>query len=200
MSNRDPVKFQNLVFQLGQHPANLAILPLGQHDANPRAVPLFFQFADVLRFHFSIRKPDPGRQLLQIGHAGVTGHQGFIGFFDADARVHQLMGQVAVVGHQQQTFAGLVQSADSIDPLGHVGNQIEGPRSAGRVVIGAKVPGRFVHQPVDFALGFDNFVIDGDLLLIGVNLGAQFPSDDAIDAHAAAGDESVAMTREPAPA
>ena len=82
--------------------------------------------------------------------------------------MHQVAGQVAVVGHQQQPLAVLVEPADGVDALLDVRHQVDRARAAGRVVVGAEVAARLVDQPVDERLRSGmRLAIDGDLLAPG---------------------------------
>ena len=110
------------------------------------------------------REPDAGDQLPQVRRVRLAGDLHVVGLLDAEARVHQLLGQVAVVGQQQQALAVLVEPADGVDALIDVRDQVEGQRPAGGVVVGAEVAARLVDRPVDVLLGPDGMVVDGDLV------------------------------------
>ena len=75
------------------------------------------------------------------------------------------MGQVAVVGQEQQAFALLIEPAHGVNALIDVRHQIDGPRPAGGIVIGAQVAGRLVDKPVDGAFAVYLLAVDPDLLV-----------------------------------
>src|SRR5579884_2074729 len=116
-----------------------------------------------------------------------------IGLLDAEARMHELVGEIAVVGQQQQPLAILIESADGIDAFMDVRHKVHRSRPTGGIVVGAEVAARLVDKPVDQALDFQRLAIDLDLLLLGVNLGAQLADNTAIDGNTATEDQLLAV-------
>jgi hypothetical protein len=53
------------VAELGEHPANLALLALGKHQLQPRRLTLAADNARSLGAHFPVGEPDPLGQLRQ---------------------------------------------------------------------------------------------------------------------------------------
>ena len=87
---------------------------------------------DALRLDVAVAQPDALEELLPGPRAvGCAGHLDQVGLLDAEARVHQPIGQVAVVGQQQQPLAVLVEPADGVDALADVRHQVDRP-AAGR--------------------------------------------------------------------
>ena len=119
----------------------------------------------------------------------MTGHLHQIRLLDAEARVHQLERQVAVVGQEQQAFAVLVEPADGVDALRHMRHEIDGARPAGGIVIGAEVAARLVDEPVDRPLDMQRLAIDGDGLFARLDLRAEFAHHLSIDRDTAAHDQ-----------
>ena len=134
--------------------------------------PWLFSRLTRRRLDVAVAEPDALEQLVagpRVG--GLAGHLDEVGLLDAEARVHQPIGQVAVVGQQQQPLAVLVEPADGVDALADVRHQVDGQRPAGRVVIGAEVAARLVDQPVDRLFRVpDRLAIDGDALLARIDL------------------------------
>ena len=92
----------------------------------------------------------------------------------------QAVGELAVIGHDHQAGAVLIQPADRIDPLGDLGEEIDDPGPARRVEVGGHVTLGLVDGEVDDLLKPDRFAIDGDPGL-GVYPGAELADDLAID-------------------
>ena len=185
--------------QLGQHPANLAVLALVEHDLQPGAFALRFQPLDAAGADVAVAEPDALEQLLHVLAARLAGHLHLIRFLDAETRVHQPKGQVAIVGQQQQALAVLVEPADRVDALADVRHQIDGQRPAGRIVVGAEVAARLVDQPVDGLFAVQRLAIDAHFLR-RVRPWCPARGRPAIDADAAADDEFSQCRREPTPA
>ena len=83
-----------------------------------------------------------------------------------------MIGEIAVVGQQQQALAVLVESADGVDALADMRHQIDGERPAGRIVIGAQIAARLVDEPVDELFDVQRLAIDADGFA-GFDLGAE---------------------------
>jgi hypothetical protein len=189
----DALQPQHLVVELGEHPANLAVLPLAEHDPQPRPVALRLDAADALGLDLAVRQPDAVEQLLEVVRGRLAGDEYQVGLLDLVPRVHQGVGEFAVVGHQQHPLARLVEAADGVDALLDVRDQVgrEGP--SGGVVVGAEVAGRLVNHPVDGLLGPHRLVVHRDLLQDGIDLRAEVGDDLAVELDAAGGDQGVAV-------
>ncbi len=75
----------------------------------------------------------------------------------------QAIGEVAVIGHDNQPLAALVQATDVVDP--QVGpNQVNHTCSAIRVFVGRKHSRRLVEHEVLQFLAADSFAIDANFL------------------------------------
>ena len=142
--------------------------------------------------HLAFSQANAFQQLLQIFPSRGAGHLHQIRLVDAETRVHQPMGQVAVVGQQQHAFAVLIEPAHRVNALIDMGYQIDGPGPARRIEVGAQVAARLVDHPPDGLFAVNLLAVDEDLAGV-VNLGAQFAHHGTVDGHMAAGDEFVAM-------
>src|SRR5262245_49084883 len=87
----------DLVPKSGQHAADLAVLALVEDDAQPLAVALLLERLHAPRLDVSLCKIDTREQLLNILAARLAGHLHEIALVDAEARVHEAIGQLAVV-------------------------------------------------------------------------------------------------------
>src|SRR5690348_6338792 len=107
--------------------------------------------------------------------------------------MHETMREIAIVGQEEQAFAVLVESADGVYTLSDLRHQVDGERTAGRIVVRAQEAARLVDEPVDELLGTHRFAVEGHLLLRR-DARAQFGDDIAVDRDAASTNELVALT------
>ena len=84
----------------GQHPPDFTVLTFAQDDAQPRTITLFLEPTCGGRFDVPFSEKHAGEQLLNVLGVGGTGHENIITFRDPEARVHQFMGEVTIVGEQ----------------------------------------------------------------------------------------------------
>ncbi len=96
----DALQAQDLVTQLGQHAADFAILAFIQDDSQPGAFALVFYPVRLASLHVTLAQPDAFEQALQIFRRGMTGHLDEIRLIDSEARMHQAIGEIPVVGHK----------------------------------------------------------------------------------------------------
>ena len=117
------------------HPADLPVFALSDGNGHHIAVfRLCQQTAPGRQKALSVQLNRPGKGLLRRGQAGLVRrelHQ--ILLIDLMGGVHQMVGQLAVVGEQQQALGMHIQPPHGIDPLGHIPDQI-GHRPAARFV------------------------------------------------------------------
>ena len=187
-AHADPLQSLHLVPDPGQQAANLAVLPLGQHNFQQRAVPLGFDERRRLGGEPSFREVHPLLQLIDNLARGDPRDLHAVDLFDLEAGVGQAMGQLPVVGDQQQPFAVLIQSPDGEQPLGRLGEQVDHPGTSLGIAVGAEHPGRLVDEVVRPAVNVEPFAIEADILHVGIDAGPQFGDGLTIDGHAARGD------------
>jgi hypothetical protein len=133
---------------------------------------------------------DAGAEACEGFFVGTAADFDEIFFGDVRAGFRKFLGEGAVVGEEEEAFAGVVEAADGIDALGeraeklHDGGAALGIRDGGYVAFG------FVEHEVEEALGrLDGFAIDADGVSIGIGLGAEFGDDLAVEGDAARGDD-----------
>ncbi len=178
--------------QPGQHAANLAVLALVEDDLQPGALTLRLQAAHPSGADVAIAEPDALEQLLDVFACRPAGYLNLIRFLDAEARMHETVGQVAIVGQQQQTLTVFVEPAHGVDALADVRHQIDGARPAGRIEVGAEVAARLIDQPVDELLAVQRLAIDAHRI-VGFDLRAQLADNQAIHADAATDNQLFAV-------
>jgi hypothetical protein len=181
--DRDPRQGHDLVAELGQHPPNFAILPFREHHLQQGGLSLAAGLTNPLGPGLPLGEPDPILELPQVLLVGLPGDQDAVDLLDAIARVCQAIGEVAVVGQQDQPGAVLVQSADREDALSDSGKQIDHPGTPRRIGVGRDVASRLVDGEVNQSFLANRLTIDGDLVAIGIHPGSEFPSDLTVDGH-----------------
>ena len=121
-------------------------------------------------------------------------HVGQVGLDHPVRRVHQQVGQLAVVGQQQQALAVGVQSPDVEEPLGPVRDEVGDGGAAAVIRHGAQHPrglfsGQVDQVGADDRCGRRRRAIDRGR---GVDPGAELVDDHAVDRDPAVGDQLFA--------
>ena len=176
------------------HVADLPRPPLVQRNRHQRLI--------LARAEARVDETDHGwgRAAALDGHAAaqplegvVAGHAtdpGVVLAFHFVARVQQAGREVAVVGEQQQALRVVVEAANRVDVLAHVGQQVEDRRPLLGVLPGGHVAARLVEQDVPVARGdADPLPVHADVVASGVCPRAKFLDRHAVDRHAAVQDE-----------
>lgn len=192
-ADRDPFQIKDFVSKLGKHAANFTVFPFGQDYLDPLTVTLGFQHFDMARAGFAVAEPNAFGEFGKAFRGGLSGHLDFVGFFDSVAWVRQFESKVTIVGQKQESFAFFVETADRIDPLGHMLDQINRPGATTGIMVGADVTFGLVDKPINDFLGPDRFAINGNGLA-GCNLGSETFDDNAIQGDASSPDEIVALS------
>ena len=108
----------------------------------------------------------------------------------------QQVGQLAVVGDEDQSFAHPVEPTDGKQPL-VAGNEIDHSRSSRGIVVGGDGADRLVEHVDDPLRMRQSLTIDPDLLTKRIDPGSQFGDDLAIDFDAALSDQLLAAAAAP---
>ena len=103
---------QHLVTHAGQQAADLAVHAFAEDDLQPGAVLLMRFDADLLHPGNAFGQMDPAPQLVEHLRRRPAGNLGQIDLLDAIAGMRQAIGQFAVVGDQDQSFAVQIEPAD----------------------------------------------------------------------------------------
>ena len=73
-------------------------------------------------------------------------------------------------------------------------HEVNGERSAGRIVVGAQIAARLIHQPIDRPLGVNRLPIHADFVLVRLQFAAQLAHRLAVDADPAGGNQFLALS------
>ena len=97
--------------------------------------------------------------------------------------MHELESQVAVVGQEEQSLAGLIQPADRVDALRNMRHQVEYQGPMGGIAVGTEIATGLVDEPVHGPLAADGLAIDRDVLGGRIDLGAELADHAAVHRH-----------------
>lgn len=125
---------------------------------------------------------------------------GVIALQHAGTRMHQPVGQGAVVREQQQPLGVIVEPADGIEPPSDVADEIHHRRAPLRIVQRGDEAGGLVEHEIDRGrLKPEQFAVDFDVIALRVGLGAQLGDNPAVDGDAAVRDQRfrLAARRDP---
>jgi hypothetical protein len=168
--------------ELREHPAHFAILPFSKDHLEDGGLAHPADYPNSPRSHLAFGQPDALNQLVEHFALGRTGDDDAIQLLDAELRVRQAIGQLAVVRQKHEARAHLVEAAHGVDPLGNLGKKIDDARTSRRVVVRRNVTLRLGDGEVHRPFRVDSLTVDFNPRVLGIDLGAQFADDLAIDA------------------
>jgi len=120
--------------------------------------------------------------------AAADFHQIFFG--DVGAGFGEFLGEGAVVGEEEEAFAGVVEAAHGIDTFRERAEKLHDGGAAFGIADGGDVAFGLVEHEINRALsGLDGFAVDGDGIGVGIGFGAEFGDDLAVEGDAAGGDD-----------
>jgi hypothetical protein len=164
-------QLENRVAHFVEHLADNPVAPLVDDDPNDRAILGVTDWPDHLRRCPLAIDDDPASQPVEGLWRRVAVQQRLVLLVDPVARMHDAVGDLAVVGQQQQAFGLPVQPADRDDPLVD-GNEVHNGVAAALVGGCRDVATRLVEQNVPPANDRDELPVDFDLLGARVDLRA----------------------------
>ncbi len=136
----------------------------------------------------------PSRRRWMAAERGTTADLDEIGFGDVGAGVGELLGERAVVGEEEQSFAGVVEAADGIDALGKIFEKLHDGGAAFGIGDGSDVAFGLVQKEVDKTLRrSEGAAIDADFVGEGIGLSALLGDDLAVESDAAVGDDLLGL-------
>jgi hypothetical protein len=168
-SKPNPLKLANLDIIRFKHSADVTIFSL----VNPNLVlgPGFrgkllhgIGFQEIaFRLHTFFKRSD-----FRIGQEAFDGCH--VDLFNLVSRMHQPIGQIAIVGNEQESFAVPVETAHGKNPFVKIREQIEIGGPPLRIVVGTDHVTRFIHQEVNERLGLYQLTVQAYLTYAGLNL------------------------------
>ena len=111
---------------------------------------------------------DAVAELVNRGVGGFTADFDEVSFFDAGGGAGEGVGEFAVVGHEQEAFAGVIETADGEDALASF-EEVGDSRAVFGVAGGCDVALGLVEDVVAWALGaVEELAVDADVVAGGV--------------------------------
>lgn len=101
----------------GQQPPNFPIATFVQNNFQPTSVFATTLEFDVCNAGFALGEIHASSKRFQCCRDGCPLHLNEIGFFDSKPRMGQLIGQVSIVGDENQALARLIEAAHVINTL-----------------------------------------------------------------------------------
>jgi hypothetical protein len=185
----DPLEGHDLVAELGEHPPDLAILAFGQGHFEDRRLTTTTDDLDVPGAHLAFGQPDPLDELVKDLASRQAGDDDAVNLLNPILRVREPVGELAVVGQEDQAGTHLVKPANRVHALGDFGQKIDHPGAARRVLVGRDVAFGLVNGEVDQAFEPDRLAVHRDLGLGGQDPGSQLAHDLSVDRDAALQDQ-----------
>ena len=177
-----------------EHAADLAIAAFDQGDFVPGVGGVFVELDFGGRgFYAAVvveSDVDAGAEAGEGFFVGAAADFDEVFFGDVRAGFGEFLGERAVVGEKEETFAGVVEAADGIDAFGERAEELHDGGAAFGVADGGDVAFGLVKHEVEEALGgLDGFAVNGDGVGVGIGFGAEFGDDLAVEGDAAGGDD-----------
>jgi hypothetical protein len=186
---------------LFKHLAQLAVAPFNQHHLIPGIVALPY-LANARRrcpHHARARLApldgDAPAQNVQFRFGRLPAHFHQVGLLHSRRGLGQLVGKLAVVGHQQKPLAHVIQPAHGIEPLAHLLKKLHHRRTAFGILYRGHEALRLVEHKVALTLGaLQQLSVHADVVAPRIGLRAQFGHNLAVDLHASLFDQLFGAT------
>ena len=185
----------DVVADLLEHLAQLAVAAFNEDDFVPGVVAL----ADFANLGGRSLHPARARLAALDSHARTEAVELFFGWFAAHlyevGLLHaccgtgELVGEIAVVGDEQEAFAQVVQASDGVEPFAQLCEELHhGGPALGIAHRGYEAPGLVEHEVAQALGALQQFAVNADVVASGIGLGAKFGDDFAVYLYATRGD------------
>jgi hypothetical protein len=185
---------------LFEHLAQLAIASFNQNYFIPGVVPLaHLPYLGRSSVHLSGSRPPAINchtlaQTIQILLGGQSADFYQIGLFNSRCSPRQFVRQLAIIRHEQQAFAQVVQAADGVKPLAHLFEELHHCGASLRIAHSGDKPLRLVQHEVPQPLRpLEQFSVYPNVIACRISLCAQLGNYLAIHLHAALRNQFLRM-------
>lgn len=177
-----------------EHAADLAVAAFDERDFIPRVGGVFVEmdfrggcFYAAVVVESDVHASAEAGERFFVG-AAVDFDEIFFG--DVRAGFGELLGESAVVGEEEEAFAGVIEAADGIDAFGERAEELHDGRAAFGIADSGDVAFGFVQHEIYRALGgLDGFAVNSDGVRVRISFGAEFGDDLAVEGDSAGGDD-----------
>ena len=90
----------------------------------------------------------PGRELRGLLVGNIGAHRHAVHLIDVAGRVHNAVGQLAVIGKEQKSLTVAVQAADGVHPFLHPGQQVGNAAPPQLIAQGGHIAAGLVHHDI----------------------------------------------------
>jgi hypothetical protein len=167
------------VADLLKHLAQFAVAAFNQNNFVPGIVALAYltdasrRGANAVGARLAALDGDPCAKYVEFSLAGNAGDFDQIGFLHSGSGAGQAVGKLAVVGHQQQAFAHVVEAANGVQALPHLLKELHHRGAAFGILDRGDEPARLVEDKVAEPLGaLQQLAVHTYVVAGGVCLGA----------------------------
>ena len=181
----DPLEPLHFVADAGQQAADFAVAAFVEHHFQDRRPLPPALDSHMLHVGEAFGQVDAAVKLREHFLLDLPGDLDVVNLFDAVPRMREAVGQLAVVGDEDQPFARHIEPADAKHARRIRRQQIGHARPAGRIARRGNDAGRLVDGEVHQLRLRQHFAIDANFLLQRIDARAQLGDDLPIDFDAA---------------
>ena len=193
-SESDSLQMHDFMSYTSEQTTNLAIFALAELDFQDCAFALLLDFFRVMNFELSFFEEQSFAEFLIDFAIWFSRNQHSVCSENAISRVLQTLGQIAVVGDEEESFRVLVEPTDSKQMRAVAGDQIDGETSPTRIAMSAEHTFGFIQDVISFGFELDDFGINANFVLFGIDFESEFGHEFTIDFHASLDDQLLALT------
>jgi hypothetical protein len=176
------------------HPVDLAVLAFVDRDAEPRVLALAGEDFDVSgERDRAVVELDAVAELLDVIRRELAVHLHVIGLRHVARRREEAGGELAVVREKKDALRVEVEAADRLHGNGEIREVVHHGDAAPIVGDRRDAALGLVEEDVELVVCDDCLAVDLDLILIGVDLGAEHGHDLAVDLHPTGGDQFLCL-------
>jgi hypothetical protein len=193
LADGDAAEFLDLMTDAGQETPYFAVAAfIENHFEDRRSLAPAFD-AYMLGAGKTFGQVHTAMQLSNRFAFDLPGNLYLVNLLDTVTRMGEPVGQLSIVGDEDETFAGDIEPANWEHAGGVWGKQVDDARPAGGVASGCHDAFRLIHGKVDELRTAQRFAVDADFLFLRIDARAEFRHHLVIDFDAAFEDQLFAL-------